>query len=355
MKDFISYSDMAAFQKCRQSWDFSSPLRQALAPKIAQKSLQRGTFVHALLEFYYSGILRPTTDSLTKELQRLLDIEIARVLALDLPGEVQDTALRQAAGMAADTAGIVSNYVVWARQNDRSWFPIATETPFSMPLTLLDGRIISVRGTMDTIFESSVSNVLYVNDFKTCTTSFDPMAQHLTFYSSQARLYAWAAQKLYPQKRIAGVAFTLIKGDPPKPPIVLRNGGLSKNKTQATTWNLYKTAIEQMGLALEDYKDMQPVLERQEFVRRFTICFSVEELKRFEWIMQVTAAQMIAPDVPVYPSPDFFSCQRCAFREPCRDVQTHNILALQLHLRDSYGPSTYSDRKYKTLEELQTE
>lgn len=352
MSNFISSSDLTAFQHCRQSWDFSSPLRQSLAPKLQQKALQRGTFVHALLEHYYKGDTRPSIDALGKHLQTLLDTEIERIAKLNLPDSETDEAVRQAVITSGNTAGIVSNYITWAKANDTMWTPIATETPFSVPLTLLDGREINVRGTMDTVFESVTSSTLFINDFKTCTTDFDAMSEYLTFYSPQARLYAWAAQKLYPRQRIAAVAFTLIKGNPPKDPAILKDGSLSKNKSQATTWAMYRRAIDLLGLDPDDYRDMRTPLEKHEFVRRITITFTKEELQRFEWVMQVNASQMLNPDVPIYPTPDFFGCQRCAFKLPCRAVQTGNKMALILHLRDGFGQSSYADRKYKQLEEV---
>lgn len=364
MQNFVSHSDMESFKKCRQAWDFASPLRRGLSPKVASRALQLGTVVHMLLEVYYS----PTTnraymvDALNTRLRSIREEEIARITALGLDAGQEHEARQQLTQVLGKAAAIMTHYRVWARENDAQWISLASEQTFNIPVTLPTGEVVSVLGTFDTVFEARTSNTIWINDFKVTGASLDWYTQYVSFFSAQARTYVWAAQKLYPDKRIGGVMFTLLKNDPPRKPALLKNGGLSKAKHQATTWELYRQAAQELGLAPEEYSSMEEVLKHNSFVRRIQVAFHAGEIEAFDRHLKVIAQEMLDPQVEVYPSPDFFGCQRCAFKEPCRSSQQQNTTAMEYLLNLGYVPSKYAESKraqaiaaYSEFDDFETE
>lgn len=351
MNKFISASDISAFLNCRQAWDFSSPLRQALAPKLQQKSLQLGTLVHSLLEYYYGILQTPTIKEVGAYLQQLVSTEAIRLKGTELSELDFENALQQTAANAVLAADIVSNYIRWSKENDTDLLVLDTEMSFNVPLPNAD---VDVLGIMDTVFRSKSTDAIWVNDFKTCGTVFDTMANYLSLYSLQARLYVWALHKLYPNEKVGGMIFTIIKNTPPRKPTLLKNGQLSRDKNQLTTWVAYKDAVIINELDLNDYMDMKQVLQHNEFVRRITIRIDDNELQQFERNMIIVAKSMVNSEIDIYPSPSFFGCQHCAYANPCRAVQTCNTAALSNYLSNGFGKSAYADRKIKLQSEMIT-
>ena len=70
----------------------------------------------------------------------------------------------------------------------------------------------------------------------------------------------WKHSGKFPDLAIRNTAFKKHVG----PPAVLKKGGLSKNKTQGTTYALYKQAIVDNGLEIGDYVDMLTYLKERE-------------------------------------------------------------------------------------------
>ncbi len=76
-----------------------------------------------------------------------------------------------------------------------------------------------------------------------------------------------------PENGPSEFVYDIVKKEAPKPPELLKKGGLSKAKNQNTTVEMYRQAIEDHGLNPADYEDILQHLEDQgnKFLRRIPV------------------------------------------------------------------------------------
>lgn len=125
-----------------------------------------------------------------------------------------------------------------------------------------------------------------------------------------------------------GMYNVLIK-DPPKPPRVLKNGSLSKDKSQRTTYDLYCIALEEHGLVgnIEEYTEILDYLAEKgwsQFYLRMQSERNIEQLAEFEKHLFHEYADMDeALQFPeqLYPNPSQYTCPRCQYLPICKAME----------------------------------
>lgn len=304
-------SDMKAFSNCRLQWNFSSHIRMGREPKTPSRALRMGTLVHKILEVWYTfpGVrIDDCVDGAVKELNGQEIEEEARAIA--------------------------RNYALWAKAHD-NFEVLALEQDFAIPL--FDDHQFAGRWDMLVQHEGKI----WINDFKTTGSYFEPYAEYLQDHDEQARAYSWAGKQIYGDD-FGGIMFTMIKNKPPELPIVLKDGSPSRNKNQKTSWEFYRAAILAAKRNLLDYEDMQVHFQRNPFIQRIAIRLGDRALKAFHERAVYTGREMLSPDLYIYPNANPMNCRMCAFRLPCSVYHSIDAKAAERILFTEYGESRYA-------------
>jgi hypothetical protein len=104
----------------------------------------------------------------------------------------------------------------------------------------------------------------------------------------------------------------------------------STNKSMATTLEMYKATVTEYdpeGFATGTYDEFLEFLgsaEAPKFHQRVKVPKSKAELQLAGKHLALEVAEMLRPDVAIYPEPGTFTCPRCAFRSPC-EMLMHNM------------------------------
>jgi hypothetical protein len=144
-------------------------------------------------------------------------------------------------------------------------------------------------GTIDLIVKDKDDNLWFV-DHKT-TNSIEKYEKNAKM-DRQINRYWWAIQQLADGKgkilshdnvelqHPYGFIYNIILKDYPTPPKVLKNGSLSKDKSQKTTYEMYLNAIAEYDLQESDYSDILEILSTQtdKFFKRVEVFRNQNEI-----------------------------------------------------------------------------
>jgi hypothetical protein len=234
----IRGSEIQDFLRCRKRWDYR--WQERLISKKKNDKLFFGELFHLYLEKYYNT---KNHDTAQQYMLQTLDMYMDEDWE-----ELQDKLIE-----------ITNHYYETYKQD--LFTVIGVEVQFSIPLTATK----NFTGTIDLIYRDTEGR-LWFADHKT-TTSIEKYEKN-AILDRQINRYWWAIQQLAKgngtimgDKKIMldnpyGFMYNIIYKDYPVPPKVLKSGGLSKDKSQKTTYQMYKKAIKDMQLNEADYTDI---------------------------------------------------------------------------------------------------
>lgn len=313
----IHYSDIRRFKECRLAWDFSSPLRMNLETTTPNKNLWAGSGAHEALAAYYNPVNSPPSTSI------LMDAYEAWVeLAKEDLKTSSDSLIEPVMSEIALVRQVLEHYAMWAPKNDK-FKALAVEVRLEVPIPVFPGVYLFVEGTADIYAELPNLDTILV-EHKTCRQfpNFDAL-----FGDEQGLTYTWAAQtsKATRERPPSGILFNFLRKKAPSKPKLLQRGGVSKNKNIATTFAVYKSALEEVGEDPKLYQDILYHLWKQEqetdthpfFRRAGPIRRSRRALQAYSSRLIETIADMVDPQIHIYPSPNWYRCGYCPFRIPC--------------------------------------
>jgi hypothetical protein len=227
----ISNSEMRSFQRCRRQWALTYHYRWQ--PRLESTSpvgvAQLGTRVHLALEAWYGHGIDPI-EALTwaYELEALRRPDFA----VDL-------------GKELDWAkAMVEGYVQWLEEEgvDVDLEAVAVERELKLELRTNQGAAI-VRAKLDQLVRRRSDGALLVRDFKTVGTL--SKADQLVL-DQQMRFYALLLSLLYPEHRVDGALYTMLKRSKrtlrAKPPFY-EQVAISYNKHDLNSTFLRVTAV----------------------------------------------------------------------------------------------------------------
>lgn len=316
MTRIIRTSDRGQFKRCRTMWDFGSKIRQNYEPYARIQPLDFGTAVHAGLEAYYNPEtwghpVAQATYALQAFYKSIQDIQ-QKVKFADYEIEQQFDEDREL-GVA-----MLENYFTWAPSQD-NFKPIFTEVEFKVPMSFwYNGHLIDFeyQGRVDLVVEDEFG--YWIVDHKTAAqlagVDWLPL-------DDQCGSYAWALQKMLGLD-IRGVIYSELRKKAPHPPLILKNGQLSKNKQQDTSLEMYVKAIKDNNLNEADYDEFLDFLVEnpKDWFRRTRVQYTLRQLELQEQRIIAEAQEMLM-NPQIYPSPSRFNCQGCKFFRPCLAVQ----------------------------------
>lgn len=337
----IRTSDRQFFKKCRTLWDFGSKIRQNYEPLFSIKPLDFGTAFHRGLQTYYD----PKTWDMDREVVKALSIQsfvdvcdeqkrhYTKVSVNDISIDLEID-FKERVQLGKD---MLNFYFDWAVTKDTRLYPKLVEIEFEVPVmvpdsllgelpigfTKVDGQLyfrnepVVYQGRVDLVVEDEFGEY-WIWDHKTAA-SFGTTT-HLAL-DEQCGSYIWALKYML-NLNVAGVVYNEVRKKVPHPPLELKKGGLSVNKQQDTTYDLFMKAIKDGGYSVEAYQGHLDYLQEnpKEFVRRTQIHRNTNEMAVQERRICLEAIDMLnSPSI--YPNPTKWNCDGCWFYSPCLATQ----------------------------------
>lgn len=225
----LSNSKVKTWRRCPKQFEYKYIM--GLKPKAKAIPLERGSFLHSLLEVHYDGFdWREKYQELADEFNGLFEEE--REELGDIPGECKR---------------IMTSYVKHYSKEDKSYKVIDSE--LDEIITLPSG--IKFRMIVDLVVEEPDGGI-WIWDHKT-VGNFLP-ADFILLDSQLAR-YFWGMEYLG-YKPLRGVMFNELITKPPTVPETLKNGTLTKRQNLASDVYTYYAEIKRQGLDPNDYLDV---------------------------------------------------------------------------------------------------
>lgn len=315
----IHTSDRILYRRCRRKWNLASSVRRNLTSahegQSTNEHLWLGTGIHFALEDFHGY------NSYGDPFKAFQAYYYATRRSLpDNHLELKELA-----------SGMLSHYVHWANKfNDthtvwgKEGEPMC-EVNWHVPLEGLsgpDGEPVTYSGTFDRLVMDDHQRVWIVDyktaqRFNTSKLEMDP----------QCSAYCWAFRKLFGFDA-EGVLYIQLLKERPEPPRILKDGHVSTNKTQNTTYSLYKrTLIEVYGnsikaipkkcMELAHYLASQETSEGDKFLRRDLVRRNDSHINNEEWKIYAEAKEMLDKELPLYPNPTRDCMWDCDFRGVC--------------------------------------
>ncbi len=302
----ISFSEANAFRKCRRSWDLGSRNRQGWQQIKVNTKLFLGTLVHECLDKFYSS---GKTIDMQVEFKKLFKeslVKIKNELKVDISQEdIQAFNEQEILGLE-----MLKNYVIWSEKIDKEQIAeiVSTEKKIEVKLFKDLDHILVCR--IDGIVKDK-DGKYWILEHKTAKSVDTNLA-----LNEQPVLYCYLAEKILGVK-IEGILYNTLLKSYPEAPNVLKNGTLSKSKSQNTTWELYQQKIKELKLNEEDYLEMKSELKTLDsYFDRQRIFKTQHEIKDIVQRYREICLDM-AENPRIYPTPSRDCNWFCGFKEIC--------------------------------------
>jgi CRISPR/Cas system-associated exonuclease Cas4 (RecB family) len=314
----VRTSDRNYFRGCRVKWDFSSKIRMNRRPVVNAVALEFGSAVHAHQQVWYDPDLWETDRTVVGNLavQAFLDYwdNYVRRVKKHSQFSLSDDELENLDKHRDLGIHMCRYYQLWSRKRDENMRPVLVEVEFEVPIPGFEVAVY--QGRVDLVMQDKTTGEYWIYDWKTAAR-FDELV-HLDM-DVQISSYIWALREMLGIP-IVGFVYVELRKSKPEEPNVNKNGTLSKNKQQDTTYEMYLDALEKRGLSREGYEEYLEYLRTnpKQYVRRFQVHRSPASLRVIEQDLVKEATEMLDPEVPIYPNPTKFGCKYCAYRHPCQ-------------------------------------
>lgn len=227
----ISNSKANTFQRCQKQFYYKYELGLRTKEKAVQ--LERGSWLHAMLEAYYiTGEWKPTWRQLKKEFYTLFEEE--REELGDLPGEC---------------ARIMRAYIKKWKKEDRRYRVVDSELDEIVKLP----NGIEFNFIIDLVVEDLELGGLWLWDHKSLSKF---MEEDYMLLDVQLARYFWSAEKMG-YKPLRGVLFNELRTKAPAIPKLVEGGNrLERRKDIDTTYETFLGEIEKHDFDPADYDEI---------------------------------------------------------------------------------------------------
>ena len=344
----IRTSARRSFRGCRRRWEWA--YIHGYAPMEEPKPLEFGRAFHVGMEAIYNpGTWDSTLDDKFHnaceafkyecELQRSNYLRTMGMTRLDRE-QRDDYDERIKLGV-----GMFKYYIYNVHAHEDGWLkPVRVEVEFDVPVTNglgvqlvcanspLCGQIhenpspVTHGGRVDCLVEDQIHGGYWIIDWKTAASlrATEDMLEH----DDQICSYCWALRDKC-RIDIRGFIYVEILKAYPIPPKRLsriRNGCMySQDKRMPCTAELYRDTVKaedpeayNAGLYNEFIAFLATDKDAAKFHQRFTIHKTPTQLTNTGLNVAEESADMIDPDLRIYPSVGRFSCPSCAYKAPCQ-------------------------------------
>lgn len=330
----IRTSDRIAFKKCRRSWSWSSHLKKNLGPSYLASPLWFGSAIHfALEDFHGYKHFDNAADAF-----RAYCIATSKQHLRDLPDDAHELF-----GLGTAMMDYYENYWLSTRKADQTYMEVDTHTGLVVPQVEVNFEIevpvweypllqsymeahgadcVLYRGTIDRVAEDEWGN-LWVVEYKTAK-----VVEHMHYQTDpQVTTYIWAAQHMYPDKRVAGVVYHQFIKNKPELPRLLASGQVSTASNLVTSSLLYEKQLTNMygskGLAPQKNREFLVNLMTKEdenndrYIQRTYIERNNTMVEAEAQKILLELEDILNPDLPLYPNPTRDCSRMCSFLAAC--------------------------------------
>ena len=277
----ISVTSIRTFKRCRRKWYYKYVER--MSPKQKASYLNLGVFIHKAMESHYSALdwKQAVHDLAAESIQNTvnkmqLGYDWDEALAVEKTAEINN--LRNRA------VEIMGRYIEFDRTNPlvrAGWKVLGVEVNILEWELTIPGTDIFLEGFIDMVLEDEYGGIWAV-EHKTGAQFFSVESLDL---DEQASTYLWALSHRYPDKKVSGIIYNLVRTKVPSIPQMLKSGEMSRSKID-TTWDIYVLALRENGLNEQDYGAMKDRLSLNHFFKRDQVYRSQVELGNFEIDLQ---------------------------------------------------------------------
>jgi CRISPR/Cas system-associated exonuclease Cas4 (RecB family) len=265
----VSHSEISTYLDCQKKWD----LIYNKGLKVDNVHLQFGSMGHEVLE---TRII--PDESLYPELKEAFGISSWNNYFTTIFNELDET---------------FKNYEVLHRE-----YRVETE---------------DIKGVIDVVWKSKITGKILITDYK---FSNKDKGQVDIWLDEQMYIYAAAYASLNNLTLDdINIGYINIPKAEMKKPRVLKNGTLSKDKAQNTTYALYLEAIEENGLNVADYEDILSEITDKRLTSVATCNINVEMATRIMQNIDNTIKDMTKGYILEKCT---FQCKYCDFLEYCK-------------------------------------
>lgn len=238
-KEIVTHSSLKVMRRCPKQYDYK--YIQRLSPKLSTKPLERGTWMHKLLEEHHLGRdWRVMHTSLTRKYEQLFDEE--KDFYGDLPTEL---------------AALMESYV-WYYEDD-PWKVIETE--YTIEAELPNGVVY--RGKVDALIEDQYG--LWIVDHKTHKTMPNV---NFRLLDGQSALYLWAMLKN--KIKVQGFIWNYLRTVAPSKPKAIKDGSRLSKVLGDTDWLTYTHEVKRLireGLLSKHPTDVEEIRARMRYLK----------------------------------------------------------------------------------------
>lgn len=310
-------TDRITYRKCRRRWDLGATSRQNLTTYDQALPLWTGTGIHFGLEDIHGHKKYPKGSEAFRAFAK----------AWGASGLQYPTGWEEDLEMSVAMLDYYEEH--WLANRE----PLQTlwvdgipqcEILWKIELPWEEGKFgydkVFYRGTFDRIIEDE-NGLLWIVEYKSAK---QPEFRHFQT-DQQVTTYCWAASIWY-NRPVQGVVYQQHKKTLPDPPAILASGRLSLNKSQITSYKLYKDELlRQYGssdkfpneyieflnrLAAKETEHRDAYVER-ELIERNEYQLAADQVK-----MMQELEEKLNPDTPMYPNPTR-ECGYCPFESVC--------------------------------------
>lgn len=329
----VHNSDRVTFRRCRRKWNWSSRLRENLVPTTESRGpLWFGSGFHFALEDFhgYNRFGDP---------RRAFDAYVEAHPKAALPNDVDE--------LVKLGNEMLTYYVeLWLPRHgalNTLWVDGMPQVEVSIEVSITDAlyeymvgrdeyRILDtirdqyggqpdvvVHQTFDRVVEDEDGRIFGI-DYKTAK-QFSPLGD--LDKNPQAGQYFWAMRQFYGDAT-EGIIWQQHLKAVPQPPEPLKTGGFSLRKEQHTTYSMYRRAlIDHFGKVPRGYVEILNHLATQEteegdrYIRRDILRRNSHHGEAEEEKVIAEVAEMLNPNLPLYPNPTRDCNWDCPFKDAC--------------------------------------
>jgi hypothetical protein len=319
----VHNSDRVTYRRCRRKFDFQSRLRQNLVGISAPRGpLWFGSGVHFAFEDFhgYNRFGDP---------RRAFDAYVESFRQDELPEQIDE--------LVALGDGMLSYYIdFWLPRHPvfptlvvngipqveveiqiditdhlEEWLQEALFEQYGKP------AIVVIVQTFDKV-EQDYDGRIWGIDYKTAK-QFTPLGDLMRL--PQANQYFWGGQYWYGDA-FEGLIWQQHLKSVPKRPTRLGSGDFSVNKSQHTTYSLYRASlIDAFGVVPKGYTEMLNFLATQDsdegdrYIRRDALYRNPSQGRSEEAHVIAEVHEMLDPTLPIYPNPTRDCNWECGFKD----------------------------------------
>jgi hypothetical protein len=306
----LHQSELATFRRCRRRWALSSPNMGNLEPIAATpEALWLGSGLHFALEDRYGW------DRFSG-LGRAFD---------GYYSATSSSRPENAAELRTLAHGMLAHYESWLTHGsdfDTLWVDGVpqVEVGWRVPIHGIDPSVAVLGGTFDRLVTDDHGRV-FIADYKSCA-QFNTSKLDL---DAQTSVYLWAYRELFGVPA-EGMVYVQLKKAVPEPPRRLKSGALSVDKSQNTTWDLYREALgddtDPARLAFLAWLRDQEDDSGDRFIRRDLVRRNEAQLNAVGPWLEYQARQIVSLSADPITSPALYAnftydCGFCPFHAAC--------------------------------------